>query len=210
MKLRMIEIRNEIEVLENPVLRRTYEGIHFKVKSNNNNTKFDEKPNVYIVNKPAAFEKQMEYFDAARKLIDADQTVQCVPSLQVKKSFERIQSITVEKKTINRRLVFQNCLKLCMPRDYIYLPPGQHSVKWLEPLNSSGLLKAVTTATITTEESDNVLLSINGDYTIENVILDCQQVRFGIWNKSGTITLKNCQLIGDRSSSGIGIAITGK
>lgn len=61
------------------------------------------------------------------------------------------------------------------------------------------------------EEAGNVFLCFNGDYTIENVILDCRSVRFGILIKSGSVTLKNCQLIGDRSSStGIGIFIAGK
>lgn len=96
----------------------------------------------------------------------------------------------------------------------------------IEPLNSSGLLKAVSSeqnnkvefdvnnietngkTVIAPEESDSVFLSFNGDYTIENVILDLRQVRFGIWAKGGTVTLKNCQLIGDRSSStAIGITI---
>lgn len=124
---------------------------------------------------------------------------------------------------------FQDCLKESHTRDQIYLPSGQHSIKLLEPLNSGGLLKAVSTvhnnkanivsnfseskdikSVITTEERDNVFLSFNGDYTIENVILDCRQVRFGIWIKGGTVTLKNCQLIGDKSSStGIGIVIAG-
>lgn len=118
---------------------------------------------------------------------------------------------------------------MCSPRDCIYLPCGQHSFKWQEPLNSGGLLKAVCStennkieyddsnleskdnAIIKAEESDNVFLTFNGDYTIENVIIDCRQVRFGIWNKSGTITLKNCQLIGDpTTSTGIGIVIAGK
>lgn len=118
---------------------------------------------------------------------------------------------------------------MCASRDYIYLPPGRHSIKWLEPLNQGGLIKAISngennkiafdsnvlesneTAIVTTEDSDNVFLSFNGDYTIENVILDCRMVRIGIWTKGGTVTLKNCQLIGDRSSStGIGIVIAGK
>ena len=123
----------------------------------------------------------------------------------------------------------QDCLKTCAPRDYIYLPSGRHSIKWLEPLNAGGLIKAISgaennkiafdsnvlqsneKAIFTCEESDNIFLSFNGDYTIENVVIDCQQVRVGIWTKGGTVTLKNCQLIGDRSSStGIGIAIAGK
>lgn len=123
----------------------------------------------------------------------------------------------------------QDCLKTCAPHDYIYLPSGRHSIKCLEPLNAGGLIKAISSAEnnkiafdshipesnekaiITSEEIDNIFLSFNGDYTIENVIIDCQQVRIAIHTKGGTITLRNCQLIGDRSSStGIGIVIAGK
>lgn len=124
----------------------------------------------------------------------------------------------------------QDCFKTCKSRDHIYLPVGQHSIKLLEPLNSGGLLKAIacmdankalefnieTSASndhsvLTTEEAENVFMCFNGDYTMENVILDCRQARFGILVKAGTVTLKNCHLIGDRSSStGIGIFVTGK
>lgn len=63
---------------------------------------------------------------------------------------------------------------------------------------------------LTTTEAENVFLCFNGDYTIENVILDCRQARFGILIKSGTVTLKNCQLVGDGlSSTGVGIFIAG-
>lgn len=120
-------------------------------------------------------------------------------------------------------------MKVSVSRDYIYLPSIRHTIRLVEPLNSGGLLKAVygeennkidsdskilesmEKPIITPEESDNVFLSFNGDYTIENVILDCRQVRVGIWIKGGTVTLKNCRLIGDRkSSTGVGIAIAGR
>lgn len=75
----------------------------------------------------------------------------------------------------------------------------------------TNVLESNEKAIVASEEVDNIFLSFNGDYTIENVIIDCQLVRVGIWTKGGTITLRNCQLIGDRSSStGIGIAIAGK
>lgn len=124
--------------------------------------------------------------------------------------------------------LFQDCLKVCVSRDQIYLPSGTQSIKLLQPLNSSGSLKSISplennkasvdlTETnekitiVTTEESDNVFLSFNGDYTIENIVLDCKNVRFGIWVKGGTITLKNCHLIGDQSSSTcIGIVVAGE
>lgn len=63
---------------------------------------------------------------------------------------------------------------------------------------------------LVTEETENVFLCFNGDYTMENIILDCRQVRFGILIKAGTLTLKNCHLIGDRTSyTGVGIFVSG-
>lgn len=83
LQLRMIEIRNEIEMLENPVFRRTYEDVHFKAKSNSNKVKYDQKANVHIVTKRETLNRQMEYLEAARKIIGSDEVVKFVPSLKV-------------------------------------------------------------------------------------------------------------------------------
>lgn len=83
LQLRIIEIRNEIEMLENPVFRRTYEEINFKVKSNNNKMKYDQKVNVHVVTKEDTFTGQMKYLEAAKKLIGADEIVKFAPSLKV-------------------------------------------------------------------------------------------------------------------------------
>lgn len=84
MQLRMLEIRNEIEMLENPVIRKTYEDVHIKVKSNSNAAdKSDQKPNVYVVTMADTINKQMEYFESIQKMIGADEVVKCAPSLLV-------------------------------------------------------------------------------------------------------------------------------
>lgn len=118
---------------------------------------------------------------------------------------------------------------MCASRDRIYIPTSRHTIRLLESLNSGGILKGISNEEnnqpdfdsskalesnekpiIDSEENANMLLSFNGDYTIENVIIDCRQVRIGIWIKEGTVILKNCCLIGDRkSSTGIGIVIAG-
>lgn len=108
-------------------------------------------------------------------------------------------------------------------------------MKLLEPLNSNGMIKAILNsdaakenvslmdpkaedvfsklqdrAVIMSEENDNTLLVFNGDYTIEDVCFDCRNVRLGIWCKNGTVTLKNCLLIGEKSSStGNGVVVAG-
>lgn len=95
----------------------------------------------------------------------------------------------------------------------------------MEPLNSVGSIKAIVlnatnevshdkiikaiensqtqqnVAIIASEENDSTLMLFNGDYTLENVWLDCRNVRLGVWARRGILTLKNCHLIGDASSS---------
>lgn len=83
MQLRKIEIRNEIEMLENPVIRKTYEDVHFKAKSNNNVSKYDQKANVFIVTMEDTIIKQMEYFESVKRAIGDDEIVKFVPSLKV-------------------------------------------------------------------------------------------------------------------------------
>lgn len=108
-------------------------------------------------------------------------------------------------------------------------------IKFLEPLNSNGLLKAIVDkqkiitsveslqkrigeelnpkkdAIIISEEEDSTLLVFNGDYTIENITFDCRNVRLGLWCRSGVITLKNCVLIGNKkSSTGNAIVVAGR
>lgn len=119
---------------------------------------------------------------------------------------------------------------MCASRDHIYIPTSRHTIRLLESLNSGGILKGISNeennkpdfdsskalesnekSIIASEENANMLMSFNGDYTIENVIIDCRQVRIGMWVKAGTVTFKNCRLIGDhKSSTGVGIAIAGK
>lgn len=99
----------------------------------------------------------------------------------------------------------------------------------MEPLSSNGALKAILKekidavkdidsieiakqiAIIASEENDSTLLVFNGDYTIDSIVLDCRNVRLGIWCKKGSVTIKNCHLIGEKkSSTGHGIVVAGK
>lgn len=83
MQLRMVEIRNEVEMLENPMFRKAYEDLHFKEKSKNNNDKCNQNINTLIVTKKDNMKKMMEYFEAIEKLIGGDTAVDYFPSLKV-------------------------------------------------------------------------------------------------------------------------------
>lgn len=126
------------------------------------------------------------------------------------------------KSNLKPNCPFQDCFKKCAAGDLVLLSFGLHEIKFFEPLNSHGYIKAIGTnenkesfldasknAVIRCEEDDNVLLTFNGDFTLENVTLDCRNVRLGIWCMRGTVTLKNCYLIGDATSAtGDGVKVS--
>lgn len=125
---------------------------------------------------------------------------------------------------MKKQTFFQDGFKKCAASDHVLLPFGLHKIKFFEPLNSNGYIKAIGSnenkesfldasknAVIRCEEDDNVLLTFNGDFTLENVTLDCRNVRVGIWCMRGMVTLKNCYLIGDATSAtGDGVKVSRK
>lgn len=207
--LRLAMIRNEIELLENPIMRRTYEEIHFQPKAIANGLDVhNQKRNVnFIVTKEDTIGHQMEYLTAAKAFIDEEKLVKITPTLK-------------------------ECLNTCGANDKIFIPSGRHCIKFMVPLSSNGSIKAIllnengdfnhekmikaiensqiekNRAIIASEENDGTLMLFNGDYTLENVWLDCRNVRLGLWARHGTLTLRNCHIIGDaHSSSSNGIVV---
>lgn len=123
-------------------------------------------------------------------------------------------------------------MRLCAAWDRIYITAGSHPFKFLEALNSQGSITAINVgsgkssniaekfenveealndkkyALVSSEEEDSTLISFNGNYTLENITLDCRKVRLGLHCRFGTITLKNCILIGDKpSTTSVGILV---
>lgn len=123
-------------------------------------------------------------------------------------------------------------MKTCAAWDRIYVTAGSHPIKYLEALNSQGSITGVFNSTenisndseklkellgglnehkhaiISSEEDDSTLMSFNGNFILENVTLDCRKVRLGLHCRFGTITLRNCMIIGDKSSTtAVGIVV---
>lgn len=146
------------------------------------------------------------------------------------KYLQEAKSIVGNSKTVRICDSLQGALEKCAASNELYLPPGRHEIKFLEYLNGGGLLKAVSTvrfadackagqlhviedaaAVVCSKDDDSVLLTVDGDYCFENVMLDCINVRTGVLIKQGNVTFKNCFLIGDATSSTKqGIVVFGK
>ncbi|XP_055921308.1 protein nessun dorma [Eupeodes corollae] len=191
--LRLTIIRSEIEMLENPEMRKIYEEIKFdddKSLKRALDEKLDKrKPIAYIVTDPFTFEKQMQFMLLAGKFVGEQKLIQMCPSLQ-------------------------DVLNICNASDDIYLPPGRHSIKFLEYLNDDGKIiglnsSSVFAATDTNDDEvvimspddDSILLIFDGDFTLTNITLDCRNIRSGILVKNGKVSLNNCKITGDGKSS---------
>ncbi|XP_052896090.1 protein nessun dorma isoform X2 [Anopheles moucheti] len=186
LNLRMNTIKNEINILENPVMRSVFEKVRFgsgKVKG--------ETSMSYIVTQAASLDEQLTYLQSAKELMDPKISVKMCDSLQ-------------------------HALDHCSPDCAIYLPPGtRQDITFLEYLNSGGSFRGVSNTafvdeydratkenpTIVSKNDDSVLLTIDGDFTLENIRLDCSNVRTGVVINKGNVTFRNCCFTGDPSSS---------
>lgn len=202
--LRLAMIRSEIEVLENPEMRHIYEEVMFddeekamKAVSLAKDGAGDaaECHNMtYIVSLANSLDKQIQLLSLAQKFIKPHMKIQLANSLQ-------------------------DVLATCQSSDHIYLSAGRHPIKFLEYLNNNGKIQGLIAAdeqqtqaaTIVSHDDDSILLVFDGDFTLENIFLDCQNIRTGILIKNGNVLLKNCRLLGDgKSSTQQGIMCCGK
>uniref|UniRef100_A0A1S4HDJ6 NosD domain-containing protein n=1 Tax=Anopheles gambiae TaxID=7165 RepID=A0A1S4HDJ6_ANOGA len=186
LNLRLNTIKNEINVLENPVWRSVFEKVRFGAGKSKGNSAM-----AYIVTQAVPMDEQLTYLQSAKEMMDPKIAVKMCDSLQ-------------------------HALDHCSPDSAIYLPPGtRQDIKFLEYLNSGGSFRGVSSAsfvddfeqacklnpTIVSKNDDSVLLTIDGDFTLENVRLDCSNVRTGVVIKKGNIVFRNCCFTGDPTSS---------
>jgi hypothetical protein len=186
--LRLNTIKNELEMFENPEMRDIYK----KIECPNRKKVESETSEIYIMTK-------------VKEIVGSEVVVQISSKLQ-------------------------DALNLAKASDHIYIPTGKHSIKFLEHLNDGGAIKAIASdtfynqthpnknaldptkdAVIMSHDDDSILLTFDGDFVLENVILDCHNVRMGLVIKSGRVKLVNCLIVGDDSTSTKqGLVIFGK
>uniref|UniRef100_A0A182NTS0 Transcription initiation factor TFIID subunit 13 n=1 Tax=Anopheles dirus TaxID=7168 RepID=A0A182NTS0_9DIPT len=186
LNLRLNTIKNEINILENPVMRSVFEKVRFGGEKSEGAEQMS-----YIVTQAVPLDEQLEYLGSVKTMMDLQTPVKMCDSLQ-------------------------HALDHCCPDSTIYLPPGtRQDIKFLEYLNGGGSFRGVSKAafvdgyevaskvnpTIVSKNDDSVLLTIDGDFTLENVRLDCANVRTGVVIKKGNITFRNCCFTGDPNSS---------
>lgn len=81
LQLRLVQIHNDIDLLINPVLRRTYEKLHITPKSDIDQVTGQSK--VFIVTKPDTIGNHYQYLETANRSLPINQIVELSPSLKV-------------------------------------------------------------------------------------------------------------------------------
>lgn len=184
--VRLNAIKHEIKMWENPQLRKVFEPIRFPPR------------------KPGDISVVMQHSAVLPKCI---------------RDLELARNIVGDEKTINLSSSLQECLMKCCSAGQIYLAEGIHTIKYLENLNQSiyGLVpcdnsidlrlqEAVTDckqSVVVAKECEQILLTLAGDVTIRNVVLDCRKVRTGVLIREGSVRFENCTFIGNKSSTTI-------
>ncbi|KAL7738871.1 hypothetical protein ACLKA6_001319 [Drosophila palustris] len=199
--LRLAIIRSEFEILENPEMRRAYSelqsnGLKRHLLQRNPVSVGQSPENVqrsqmcHLVTVPSELQTQINLLTLAKQLVNPHIPVQLGNTLQ-------------------------DVLNISQAKDDILLSPGQHTIKFLEHLNDNGSIKGLVAAeaiiasnqdisklpVICSSDEDSILMVIDGDYTLSRLVLDCRHVRRGILLRDGMLTLRNCRILGDGSSS---------
>uniref|UniRef100_A0A1Q3EXJ2 Uncharacterized protein n=1 Tax=Culex tarsalis TaxID=7177 RepID=A0A1Q3EXJ2_CULTA len=201
--LRLNAIRNEIDILENPAMREVYEKVRFPEDDTAFEVGGEVTAEAFVVTHVGTLDQQVQYLNEAKRYVDERTVVRICDSLQA-------------------------ALDRCKSSDELYLPPGKHMIKFLEYLNSAGSLRAISSINfveacareklesledvpvVSSKDDDSILLTIDGDYCFENIMLDCANVRTGVLVKRGNVTFKNCCLVGDpKSTTKQGVVIFG-
>lgn len=201
--LRLNAIKNEIDILENPAMREVYEKVRFPEDDSAFEAGLEVTAEAFVVTHVGTLDQQMQYLNEAKRYIDQRKIVRICDSLQ-------------------------GALDRCKSSDDLYLPPGKHQIKFLEYLNSAGSLRAISSVNfveacereklqaledipiVSSKDDDSILLTIDGDYCFENIMLDCANVRTGVLVKRGNVTFKNCCLVGDpKSTTKQGVVVFG-
>ncbi|XP_053692448.1 protein nessun dorma-like [Sabethes cyaneus] len=189
---RICSIKDDIDVLEIPVLRPLYERKSFPKKTGAAGKVINNAKMLKVVTREGTVKEQMEYFEALKELVN-QMPVQGYDSLQT-------------------------ALESCKSSGQIVLPTGQHPINFLDYLDQGSLVAFSSIrfvendlnqlpelekyiSTVSSRHDDSILIRIDGDYCFENILLNCANVAVGVMIRGGNVTFKNCCIIGDSQSS---------
>lgn len=172
-QVRMIQIRTEIELLENPVLRNTIIQNRKQVSQEKPNTI----PQNWLVCSEDNIDNHMSFLNSVKTKI-GNENVRFVPSLQF-------------------------ALEYCDNNVTIFLNKSTYVLGNMYALEQGGTIKGLNsrTDTVLTSSKDGVMIDCSGNIELENLTINSSVSQLAILVRRGTLVLKNCKILGDGTKS---------
>ncbi|CAG9768336.1 unnamed protein product [Ceutorhynchus assimilis] len=175
--VRLIEIQNEINLFENEIFRKVILKRQESSELKSSDDK-DDKPHIWIVLKNATAKDYIKILQSVEDLYP-DQTLSFAPNLMSK-------------------LESANC------EDTFLLSPKIHIIKREGVLIENFTLKGIGNrdfVQIVSQADDVMFDCIQDSCTIENITFDCKNTQCALLIRKGQVTMKNCKIVGDSSST---------
>ncbi|KAF2904720.1 hypothetical protein ILUMI_01457 [Ignelater luminosus] len=173
LQIRLIQIRSDFEILENPTLRN---GL-LKKQEQLNPRKIENQNRQYLL------------------VFNHGKVDEHVSFLQQVKNHVNDEVVTFFS-------TFALALENSNANDTIFLNRSKHMFETLSALGEGGAVKGLYSKqdTVIATTNNDIMLDCNGDVTLENLTVDVTS-QCGILVRSGTVTMNNCKIMGDGKSS---------
>jgi Right handed beta helix region len=185
--LSMNRIKHEIDILVNPEMRAIYEELKFPHHQLGKNEEGGK--TIFGVTKAGTLSEQLQMIQEMKHKVSDDEKIHW--------------------------LSLHDSIAASVPSSEIYIPNGAHTMNFLEYLNGDILLCGLSTismetldmeqvqryAKISAVDSGSMLFAVDGDLKLENLMIDCENVKTGFLVKGGKLTVKNCVIYGSKDSS---------
>ena len=179
--IRMMEIKGEVDILENPLLRGALIKKHKEMSLVNDETK----QNIWVI-----------YNEGTAN--------DCIQFLSKVESIYRNEVLKFSPQ-------LSSTLECANSNDVFILNESTHTVKTTGALEHGGIMKGISSPDRTnlTSQVEDVMLDFRGENVLlENITIQATSPQCAIIVRGGQLTLKNCKLIGDgRSSTHQGIIV---
>lgn len=182
--VRLATIKHEIEMWENPQLRKVFEPIKFPQRNPGDIS--------VVMQQCGVLTNHIQDLEKALAIIGDEKAIKLSTSLQE---------------------CLMNCgsagyIYLAEGRHSIkFLEHLNNSIIGLVPCDNSIDLRlkenvdVCKQAVVMAKDFENILLTLVGDMKFKNLIFDCRKVRTGILIREGSVHFENCTFIGDKSST---------
>ncbi|KAF7269618.1 hypothetical protein GWI33_017344 [Rhynchophorus ferrugineus] len=174
--VRLIEIQNEIQLLENEMFRNVIVKREQSVEITVDRSK--DGPAIWLIFKEGLVKDYMAFL----KLVEG----------------------LYPDKPVTFATDFMSKLEMANLDDVILLSEGQHKIRDRSAILDNFNIKGIGNRDSIQVMSfvDDVTMDCVGNYVIlENITLNCKRSQCGILVRKGSVTLKNCRIIGDEESS---------